>query len=369
LVADLNPRVSTKQARTQNQTSQTADNRPKHHGSETRQTLQVSGRVSPAIKSEVIRLAKLKGVTESKIVAILLEQAIAGNLAEQFAVQLKSALKEAVTESMTAISKANNRAGDLALEAFYSAEEIRVLVVYLLRLILGSDIDVLPQIIKDAQVQARENVSQTLHTRRKMTREIFTNIGETDKQEFLRHVTNAGRGTSFFKFMISPDPKAEDSLKDLDLRYITRRTISKMEKAINRRLFFVAAVHNADHTPLRHVHGIFIVQGRLSKEHFRALQEVARSESTREARLLRQARDLTRTSPLYQTISRNRREAIHGREGAGHVPKVQPGCRNCGFGELEGLPAYKRNCPMCRVSLKEERPVRRRLNREEGRLK
>jgi hypothetical protein len=92
--------------------------------------------------------------------------AIAGNLAEQFVAQLKSALKEAATESMTAISKANNRAGNLALEAFYSSEETRVLVVYLLRLILGSDIDVLPQIIKDAQDQARENVAQALHARR-----------------------------------------------------------------------------------------------------------------------------------------------------------------------------------------------------------
>ena len=64
------------------------------------------------------------------------------------------------------MQKENNRAGNLALEAFYSAEESRVLVVYLIRLFLGSDIDVLPQIIKDSQDQARENVSQALHTGR-----------------------------------------------------------------------------------------------------------------------------------------------------------------------------------------------------------
>jgi hypothetical protein len=166
VVADLTPRVSTSFNRTQNNTSQTADNRQKHHGSETRQTLQVSGRVSPAIKAEIARLSRLKGVTESKTVATLLEQAIAANLAEQFAVQLKASLKEAATESMTAITKANNRAGNLALEAFYSSEESRILVVYLLRLTLGSDIDVLPQIIRDAQIQARENVSHTLHAKR-----------------------------------------------------------------------------------------------------------------------------------------------------------------------------------------------------------
>jgi hypothetical protein len=64
------------------------------------------------------------------------------------------------------MQKENNRAGNVALKAFYSAEEARVLVVYLIRLFLGSDIDILPQIIKDSQDQARENVSQALHTGR-----------------------------------------------------------------------------------------------------------------------------------------------------------------------------------------------------------
>jgi hypothetical protein len=202
----------------------------------------------------------------------------------------------------------------------------------------------------------------------KMTRDIFTNIGETDKQACYRQVQNAGRGTAFFKFMISPDPRREDALKDLDVRYITRRTIRKLEKAVGRRLLFVAAVHNADHTPIRHVHGIFIVQGRLSKEHFRVLSQVARAESTQEALLQRRARDLARVNPRYQTLSRKRREAIHGRGRAGRVPKVQPGCTTCGFGEFSGLPAYKTRCPICRTKLGEERQIRLRLDRQEGRL-
>lgn len=132
--------------RSQNAPASAADNRPKHHGSETRQTQQVAGRVKRPIKSEVARLAKLKGWTESRTVASLVEQALASNLAEQFGVMLKTTIQEAVTMQM---QKENNRAGNLALEAFYSAEEARVLVVYLIRLFLGSDIDILPQIIKD----------------------------------------------------------------------------------------------------------------------------------------------------------------------------------------------------------------------------
>jgi hypothetical protein len=53
--------------------SMPADNRPNHHGSEKRQTQQIAGRVLPHIKSEVVRVAKLKGWTESKTVAALVE--------------------------------------------------------------------------------------------------------------------------------------------------------------------------------------------------------------------------------------------------------------------------------------------------------
>jgi hypothetical protein len=163
VVADLNPRVNTSPDRLQNTHTSPADTRQKHHGSETRQTVQVAGRVSPAVKSEVVRLAKLKGWTESKTVAVLVESALAANLAEQFALMLKATIQDAVTKQMR---QENNRAGNLALEAFHSAEEGRVLIVYLIRLFLGSDIDILPQIIKDAQDQTRENVSMALHTRR-----------------------------------------------------------------------------------------------------------------------------------------------------------------------------------------------------------
>ena len=69
VVADLNPRVSTNASRSQNAPASAADIRPKHHGSETRQIVQIAGRVKPAVRSEVVRIAKLKRWTESKTVA------------------------------------------------------------------------------------------------------------------------------------------------------------------------------------------------------------------------------------------------------------------------------------------------------------
>jgi hypothetical protein len=49
----------------------------------------------------------------------------------------------------------------------------------------------------------------------KMTRDIFTNSGATDKQEFYSQVKHAGRSILFYKFIINPDPKTEDNLKTL----------------------------------------------------------------------------------------------------------------------------------------------------------
>ena len=130
-------------------------NRPKHHGSETRQTQQIAGRVLPHVKTEVVRVAKLKGWTQSKTVATLVEQALAHSLAEQFGVMLKATIQDAITKQL---QKENNRAANLALEAFYSAEEGRILTIYILRFLLGSDIEILPQIIKESQEQAWENM-------------------------------------------------------------------------------------------------------------------------------------------------------------------------------------------------------------------
>jgi len=134
-----------------------ADIRPSHHGSEKRQTQQIAGRVLPHIKSEVVRVAKLKGWTESKTVAALVEQALAHSLAEQFGVMLRTTIQEAITKQM---QKQNNRAANLALEAFYSAEQARILTIYTLRFLLGSDIEILPQIIAESQEQARENMKR-----------------------------------------------------------------------------------------------------------------------------------------------------------------------------------------------------------------
>jgi hypothetical protein len=96
-------------------------------------------------------------------VAALLVKGVQANVDMQYGAMLKPIIETTVYH---AIHSEAARSANLALEAFYSAEEARLLTVYLIRLFLSSDIDILPQIIKDAQDQTRENVSMALHTRR-----------------------------------------------------------------------------------------------------------------------------------------------------------------------------------------------------------
>src|SRR5688572_10492767 len=65
------------------------DRTDKHHGSNKRQTEQIAAWVKPHIKSAVERIEKLNGWSQSKAVGTLVEQALAKNLGEQFAVMIR----------------------------------------------------------------------------------------------------------------------------------------------------------------------------------------------------------------------------------------------------------------------------------------
>ena len=162
---------------------------------------------------------------------------------------------------------------------------------------------------------------------------------------------------------LSPDPGREDTLKDLDLQSLTRRTIARLEKAIDRRLPFAAAIHN--HTDIRHVHGIFLLRGRLSRAAFRRLQQAVHAEATRDASLQRKARDLFIQNPRMRPLHTRLRLARS--RGGRAAPLTQPGCRSCGYGQYSGLPAFKTTCPMCHARLRQENRLRFQLHPERGR--
>src|SRR5919199_1539163 len=96
----------------------------------------------------------------------------------------------------------------------------------------------------------------------KLTRTLFGWDGVMERREAYRMIDEAETGSLFFRFVISPDPKQEDTEKDLFLREITERTMLHLEDRFHRHVHWVAAEHT-DHAPHRHVHIVAVVPGRL----------------------------------------------------------------------------------------------------------
>jgi hypothetical protein len=59
-----------------------------------------------------------------------------------------------------------------------------------------------------------------------MTRTFFSWGGELSEEQGMGIIDNAPKGTRFWRIMVSPDPKTEDTKKDLDLWQITKYTLS-----------------------------------------------------------------------------------------------------------------------------------------------
>jgi hypothetical protein len=156
--------------------------------------------------------------------------------------------------------------------------------------------------------------------------------------------------------MMNFDPIKEDTYKDLDLQHITRKTMLALQAVLGIHPQFVATIHNADHTPLRHVHGIFLVPGRLSRQQFQALRKTAYKEANRQAWLQRAARDRVMQHPRYRMLSHNRglrKPELTERQGRSVKPlRMQPACAQCGYGGMTGIPRYKIFCPSCNALLK-----------------
>lgn len=123
----------------------------------------------------------------------------------------------------------------------------------------------------------------------KTTRNLFGIDGLMGRWQAYRMIDEAEKGSYFFRFVMSPDPKAEDTNKDLFLREITQRTMQSLEDRVHQQIAWVAAVHD-DHAPHRHVHVVAVVPGRLQVQDFQAM----RIEATEAALFQRKERDQAR---------------------------------------------------------------------------
>ncbi len=116
----------------------------------------------------------------------------------------------------------------------------------------------------------------------RITRTLFGTDGAMSRQHAYAVIDEARQGSVFFRFVISPDPKLEDTFKDLYLRDITDRTMQALAERVGKPVSWVGSVH-ADHAPHRHVHVLAVVEGRLHRDDLQALTSAA-TEATLEQR-------------------------------------------------------------------------------------
>jgi hypothetical protein len=137
-----------------------ADDRPKHHGSETRQTGLIWGRVPFHIKAEVLRIGKQHGWTESYTVNTLVQKALAQSLGEQFAVMIRHTIQEAVK---TELQKDRDWLRKINVSEYLAAEQARLHAIDLHRLLLPPDQDI-NQKIKDNRENALKHLKFYFHS-------------------------------------------------------------------------------------------------------------------------------------------------------------------------------------------------------------
>jgi hypothetical protein len=139
---------------------------------------------------------------------------------------------------------------------------------------------------KVGNAKAKDNVRYIQHRPNKdkeaVMRPLFTSDGPMTRLEAYQFIDEAPKGTRFYTIIINPDPKTEDTYKDLDMRQIAIATMQSIEECVQTPVVWVAAVHD-DHTDKNHVHALAAVQGRLERPDLRRLIEVA-TEACREQR-------------------------------------------------------------------------------------
>jgi predicted Zn-ribbon and HTH transcriptional regulator len=191
----------------------------------------------------------------------------------------------------------------------------------------------------------------------RITRQLFGKDGALSKQQVYDMIDAARRGAVFHKFVINCHPVKEDTRKDLNLWELTRKTLEQIKTQFGDNVPFVATIHD-DHTLLRHVHGFFIVEGRLSKEEFRKIRglwKVASFEARRQRKRLDGMHASQRYQQLLPLIEQYKRQRQQGRGRRGRTIRMQPACQHCGYGGMYGMPSYLLTCPVCKQWLTHSR--------------
>jgi len=192
----------------------------------------------------------------------------------------------------------------------------------------------------------------------KVTRALFGYDGALTREQAYQMIDEAQKGTIFYRFVLSPDPRREDRYKDLDLSDIATNTMLALEERLGKQIQFIATIHN-DHSPHRHVHTLVLIhKQKLTREDFQAL----RYEATGRALSQRRTRDLIQGHHARRL--RLNRSHYTGRNFAKKtfqrsLPSYQSyTCSLCNYHQSYSSSKGRYRCPNCGLYLRRERKGR-----------
>ena len=135
--------------------------RPKHHGSQKRQVVPVTGCVPRFIADQIEQMRDQGGkqkLSRSAVVANLIIRGVQHNVDMQYGATLELVIEKSIDRNIQSYS---NRNANINLQAYYAAEQARILAIHTLRFLtdLVDSPAELPLIIKVAQEEAWKNMT------------------------------------------------------------------------------------------------------------------------------------------------------------------------------------------------------------------
>ena len=136
--------------------------RPKHHGSQKRRVVPVTGCVPPFIADQLEQMRDQGGkhkLSRSAVVANLIMRGVQQNVDMQYGATLEPVIEKSINRHIQSYS---NRNANINLKALYAAEQNRLLSIHILRFLtdIVESPDELVPIITACQENAWENITK-----------------------------------------------------------------------------------------------------------------------------------------------------------------------------------------------------------------
>jgi hypothetical protein len=111
------------------------------------------------VKEEIQRLAKQEKLSDSAVGSAFLERQVQHNIDMQYGVMLEPIIEKTIERKFDSYA---NRVAYLAVQAYYAAEESRIINTKVLSYLFGSDTEIYNQIVEQARKDARDNIKKQI---------------------------------------------------------------------------------------------------------------------------------------------------------------------------------------------------------------